>query len=91
MKTMTELATEGRAEAARLSGRPDYRATVDLLDAMADALDAAVEDILRSGEVINMLKVAELRAKVAAGATHDCGEWVKDGKCELCDRPMRKS
>jgi hypothetical protein len=22
------------------------------------------------------------------GATHDCGEWVKDGRCQLCDRPM---
>jgi hypothetical protein len=33
-------------------------------------------------------QIAELRAEVAAGAGHDCGEWVKDRKCELCDRPM---
>lgn len=26
------------------------------------------------------------RAAVKSGATHDCGEWLKDGVCELCDR-----
>lgn len=56
MKNLTDLALRGRAEAARLSGRPDYRYTVDILDEMADALDAAAEDLQRAGEVINYLK-----------------------------------
>jgi hypothetical protein len=31
--------------------------------------------------------VAQLREDVAErGATHDCGEWLRDGKCQLCDR-----
>jgi len=47
--TLTELAAKGRSEAARLSGRPDYRSTVDLLDLMADSLDGAGEDIKRFG------------------------------------------
>jgi|SRR5215471_14030148 len=30
--------------------------------------------------------IAEVRRQVAAGAGHECGEWIKDGRCELCDR-----
>lgn len=33
--------------------------------------------------------VAQARAAVAQGATHDCGEWVVGGRCELCDREVR--
>lgn len=33
--------------------------------------------------------LASLRDDVAKGvATHDCGEWVKDGACQLCDRQL---
>jgi len=28
--------------------------------------------------------VADARAAVAAGATHDCGEWFTEGVCDLC-------
>lgn len=24
------------------------------------------------------------------GATHDCGEWVKAGKCQVCDREIKE-
>ena len=30
--------------------------------------------------------VRQARADVAAGGAHDCGEWVQNGRCELCDQ-----
>lgn len=32
--------------------------------------------------------LSQLRKEVADGGTHDCAEWVHDGKCQLCDRPV---
>jgi len=34
-------------------------------------------------------QVAQLRAEVAAGATHECSEWWTAGRCALCDRRRR--
>jgi hypothetical protein len=61
--------------------------------------DEAKPDILRKMSGIRVRHATDdeqmsaivevLRRKIAEeGATHDCGEWVKDGRCELCDRPM---
>ena len=33
--------------------------------------------------------VRDARAQIAKGATHDCGEWIRDGACALCDRVMQ--
>lgn len=33
-------------------------------------------------------QIEHLRADVAAGGGHNCDEWVKDGKCRLCDREV---
>jgi hypothetical protein len=30
-------------------------------------------------------ELAGLRTEIRRGATHDCGEWVIDGRCLLCD------
>lgn len=32
--------------------------------------------------------ITEARRSIADGGTHDCGEWVEDGRCLLCDRSM---
>src|SRR5262245_37370634 len=29
------------------------------------------------------------RQSVANGAGHDCGEWVREGRCMLCDREVK--
>lgn len=34
-------------------------------------------------------ELAAMRTDVARGAGHDCGEWVLDGRCLLCDRWIR--
>lgn len=33
-------------------------------------------------------QIAHLRADVEAGGGHDCGDWVKDGTCQLCDKAV---
>jgi hypothetical protein len=32
--------------------------------------------------------LAEARAAVAAGGSHDCSEWNEHGRCVLCDRAI---
>ncbi len=56
------------------------------------ALDA-LDHIFRAAVVRRLaqqppLPIAEMREAGAAGATHECSEWVKDGHCQLCDREV---
>jgi len=32
--------------------------------------------------------LSEARKAHAEGATHDCGEWVMDGMCQICKREV---
>jgi len=33
-------------------------------------------------------EIATLRAEVANGSGHECGEWSAGDRCQLCDRPL---
>jgi len=56
-----------------------------LMDALAPGQHVG-DDFRRARADLRAAQIAHLRENVAAGAGHECEEWFKDGKCQLCDR-----
>lgn len=60
------------------------------MDALAPSRNVAADYRAARAE-LQAAQIALLRENVAAGAEHDCDEWVKAGKCQLCDRKGSRS
>lgn len=55
------------------------------MDALAPGQHVA-DDYRAARAKLQATQIALLRENVATGAAHECGEWWKDGTCQLCDR-----
>jgi hypothetical protein len=88
--TLLDYALDERQYLTLRAGRsltPAERPVVlELTPADAIHLMRIVRDLYGANPVDLVLQ--EALARHRAGATHDCGEWVKHGRCQLCQRDV---